>query len=139
MPAVVCRTKDQFKQAVARREELIRIEDSDLAMKTRAVLAIPAASFAVAAGFIAVALGITYSWATAPADLPATGGASGVLRFGGKGAAMAGATAALGGPAAAAAMFSVGLAVGGAGMLRQLHNDYRVTDSGSDYVVLTRK
>jgi len=137
------KTKQEFQKSIEDKVGTIRVENSDLASHLKIMLRIPTASFAIAS----VATGVVvYSIATAHEEVvytPVTGGVSAVVRFG-AGAAATTVLVSLLGTTGTTAMIGVIIALAGAGtkaytQLKDVFNNYKIINSGTDYVVLQRK
>lgn len=131
------RTKEDLKSAIASKYSKIRIEGV-LAGKVKRTLLIPKATFVVASVSAGVAI---YSLATAHEEFvyaPLTGGVSTAVRFG-AGTTAAFTTVSLLGTATAWSLIGVGVALGGLAGVKTLRNEYKLEQSGTDFVVLVRK
>jgi len=130
-------TKEDLKSAVASKCSRIRIEGV-LAGKVKRTMLIPKAAFAVASISAGVAI---YSLATAHEEIiyaPLTGGVSTAIRFG-AGTTAAVTTVSILGTTTAWSLIGVGIALSGLGGVKTLRNEYKVEQSGPDFVVLVRK
>jgi hypothetical protein len=138
---VTCRTEQEYKSAVQRKAPRIRIENAELARKTRLIMKIPKASFVVAAACVGAAVAAVHAGVLGFVAGPATGGATavgGALLFGGGASTMIPVIGIVGVPTAIA-LVTVAVALGGVGALKALYSEYRLIDSGPSFVLLARK
>ncbi|MGB6163468.1 MAG: hypothetical protein WCF33_15195 [Pseudonocardiaceae bacterium] len=137
----ICRTEKEYKAAIKKKERRIRIADSELARKTKLILAIPAASFVLAAAFAIAAIAAVHWGIVAFAAAPVTGGASaigGAVAFGAGGTTMVPIMGLVGIPTAIA-LVSLGAAIGGIGAIKTIYNEYKIIESGPNFILLERK
>jgi 4-hydroxybenzoate polyprenyltransferase len=131
------RNKEDLKSAIASKASKIRVEGV-LAGKIKRTLLIPKATFVIASASAGVAI---YSLLTAHEEIvyaPLTGGVSTAVRFGAAGTA-AFATVSLLGTTTAWSLIGVGIALGGLAGVKTLRSEYKVGQSGADFIVLVRK
>lgn len=134
---VTVRTSQELRLAMESRNLIIRVEGV-LAGKVERTMLIPKATFIAASVSAGVAI---YSLATAHEEVvyaPLTGGTSTVVRFGGGTAAVV-TTVSLLGTTTAWSLIAVGMALGGLNAVKALRNDYRIAQSGSNFLVLVRR
>jgi hypothetical protein len=138
---VVCRSEKEYKAAVQKKAPRIRIENADLARKTKLILRIPKITFIAAAGCLGAAVAAVHAGVIGFVAAPATGGASavgGAVLFGGGATVMVPIIGLVGVPTAIA-LVTLAVALGGAGAMRTLYNEYKIMNSGPGFVLLARK
>lgn len=137
----ICKTERELKDAISNRVNLIRVENSSLVTRIKRIKALaPAAWTAISAAVVvAIAGAVAAAHPPEPLDVVAAPVKMG-LRFGGGTAAAVAATsiASTVGFTAAAALITIGLALGRAN-LNSIYNDYEISESGSNYLLLKRK
>jgi len=136
MSEKVVKTSEDLKAAMEGKCERIRVEGA-LAGKVKRTMLIPKGKFIAASVAAGVAI---YSLATAHEEIvyaPLTGGTSAAVRFG-AGTSAAITTVSLLGTTTAWSLIGIGIALGGLGGVKMLRNEYRVEESGADFVIIVR-
>ena len=133
------KSEKELKNAIKSNVKLIRIDNRKLVRRVKRTLRIPTASFVAASVFISTAIaGTLITKAEAVTTGPATGWTSTVVTFSGSAAAAAAAIPIIGAKAAIALVI-LGVGMGGFGMVKKLHNNYKIHKSGSGWIEIKAK
>ena len=138
---VICRTEQEYKTAIQKKAPRIRIVDAELARKTKLVLRIPKVTFMIAAGCVGAAVAAVHTGVLGFVAGPATGGVSaagGAILFGAGTSTLVPVIGLVGIPTAIA-LVTLAVALGGVGAVRSIYNEYKIIDSGAEFVLLARK
>ncbi len=135
----VVTSEKELKKAIQNNVNVIRIKNEELAKRVKRTLRIPNASFVAASVFISTAIaGTLITKVEAVTTGPATGWMSTVVTFSGSAAAAAAAIPIIGAKAAIALVI-LGVSLGGYGMVKKLHGNYKIHKSGSGWVEIKLK
>ena len=137
-PEQACKNYTEFKQALDKKVQRIRVTDPTLAKKVLLVMNLDKAVVIGALGAIGFAAANATTTALIPVELATTGGASSVVRFGGSGIAIGWVAVQVGWPAAAA-ITAIAIGLGSVGLLAILVKSYKVVDWSTTHVVLARR
>lgn len=137
MSQVTVTTKEDLKKAYESGVDRIRVEGV-LADKVKRTMLIPKASFALASVSAGVAVAALLTSHEEVVYAPLTGGVSTAIRFGAATTAIGATVTFLGSVTTAWALLGVGVALGGLSGVKSLRGQYKVTESGSNFVVLVK-
>jgi hypothetical protein len=133
---------EDLKKAIEAGNKIIRVNDEALANKIKLIMKIPSAKWTavigVAATGIASAIAALHPFTPVDAVAPHVSGplrgAAGTVVI----ASGAQITASVGFPTALA-LVTVGVAVGGVAIIKNLYSNYEISEEGSNYVILKKK
>lgn len=126
-------TNEEFAKALKEKPDRITVT-GDLAKKVVVIEATGKASWVIALGCVAFAVGCILA---TPAATVTTGGTGGAITFTGSAVGAGAAFSVLG--TAAYTAIAIGVAAGGVGVLKTLKSSYKIESKEKDKVVLKRK
>lgn len=138
MSELACKTYADFKVALTKKANTIRITDHKLAKKILVLMNLDKAVVITCLGAVAYAVANASTVAFVPVEVATTGGVSSVVRFGSSGVAIAWVAVQVGWPAATA-IIAIATGLGGVGLLTMLIKEYKIKDWSTTHVVLSRR